>query len=250
MKFQGRGKVYLQERLANGNLGPGVEICPDTYVVALATETFTHLNKCGPVDVVDASGVKSTSATVNFSFSDVEDAKFAIAALGTVNPTATGTNTDEVVVDSATAGSFAFIGGKNRRRGITGLTLEDHSTSPATELTADTDYTLDAASGKVTFLTDVDGPVFASTYTYADPASVSLLTSGQKEYFASFENINKQNANDPGSFEIYRLRPQPVKSIDEMSDELQILELDADALADPDRDFDDTLFGPFGRRVL
>ena len=244
MFFQGRGNVHLAE-VVNGVVGAyKLHICPDTYSIELTTDSFEHINKCGAFDVPDYRGVKASSGKLNFSFANVEDLNYALAVLGTVTPAGTaGTVTDEALPDDLEVGDIWFLGGLERHRTITGLTI--------TGCTVDVDYTLDAVSGKVTFLTSQStSPNLTASYGYTDPASVSMLTAATKEYAAMFENINKANVNDPGSIELYRVRFDPASNMDYLSDELQIPQLTGSALADTTKSATDTEFGQFGRRVL
>lgn len=243
MFFQGRGNVYLQEILADGTLAVAVKLCTDSLAVGLATESGTHINKCGPVDVEDARFTKSNSASVTMGLADQQDNVFALGALGVVNPVGSpGTVTAEALPDTITAGSFYFLGGKTRHRAITGLTIVG--------MTLGVDYELDAPTGRLDFLVDSAGsPGSTAAYGYTDPAYVSLLTAGAKYYFMSYEFINKQAANDPGSYEFYKIRLDPADNLDLQSDDLLIMSLKGSALADTDRETDDVL-GQFGRRVL
>lgn len=244
MFFQGRGTVHLAE-VTNGVPGAyKFHICPDAFSVDLATDSFEHINKCGSVDVPDYRGIKSSSGKVTLSFANVEDKNYALAVLGTVTGAGSpGTVTDEDLPGNIADGDIWFLGGLTRHRNITGLTISG--------MTVDSDYTLDAASGKVTFIGDQSSsPPPAAAYGYTDPESVSMLSAAQKEYAAMFEDINKANANDPGSVEIYRIRFDPASNMDYLSDELQIPSLAGTVLADLTKDASDTEFGQFGRRVL
>lgn len=245
MFFQGRAEaVYLAE-VVDGEPGPyKLSICPDTFAIELRTDSFEHISKCGPVDVPDFRGIKSSSGTLSFAFAHVEDANYALAVLGTVTPVGLpGTVTAEQLPDAIEAGDVWFLGGLTRHRAITTLVF-----TPA--LVANTDYTLDAASGKVTFLTDQGSVGPTAAYGFTDPPSVSMLSASQKEYAVMFENINKADDNDPGSIELYRVRFDPAANMDYMSDELQIPSLSGSVLADLTKSAADLEFGQFGRRVL
>lgn len=252
MFYQGRGNVYIAE-VVEGVLQETYKrkICPDTFSIDLQTDSFEHINKCGPVDVPDYRGDRSSSGTVNFSFANVEDRNFALAVLGTVTAAGSpGTITGEEAPGPIAVDDVWFLGGMERHRAITGLTVTAGVGSPTgAALVLNTDYELDAASGKVTFLTvQAGGATF--NYGYTDPASVSMLSAGTKEYAMMFENINKANANDAGSVELYRVRMSPASNMDFLSDELQVPQLTGTVLADLTKDSADTEFGQFGRRVL
>lgn len=251
MKFQGRGTTYLAERdSTTGKPKAFTAICQDTFAVSLATESFEHINKCGPVDVPDYRGTQSVSGTVTLSYTDVEDKKFAIGVLGTLTPADTGSVTNEAFPAGLAIGDTVFLGQDQRHRGITSLVIRD-ADSPGDALVLNTHYTLDPETGNVTFLV-VAGftQPFEADYSFSDPASVSMLSAAQKEYFLMFEGINKANANDKCSIELYKVRFDPAANMDFLSDELQVLELTGTVLADEFRSTSDTEFGQFGRRVL
>lgn len=248
MFFQGRGTTYAAVRGVNGAPGASIAICQDAFAVSLTTESFEHTNKCAAVDVPDYRGTKSVSGEVTLTYADVADKKFAIGVLGTVTAAAVGTSSVTNEAGPAVqAGDVYFLGGITRHRTITALTITDTG-SPGGALVADTDYTLDAATGKVTFLTASDGAI-SCDYTHQDPASVSMLSAGQPEYALNFEGINKANSNAKGSVELYRVRFDPAQNVDFLSDELQVMELKGTVLADAEKAVDDTEFGQFGRRV-
>lgn len=246
MFFQGRGNVFLAVRDANGVPGPfRTFLCTDSLGISLATTPFSHINKCGPIDVEDFRGIKDQSGTLNMTFADADDYKFALGVLGTVTAAGTaGSVTGEALPFDILAGDVWFLGGTTRHRAITSLTIAG--------LTVDTDYTLDAASGKVTFLTDgpAGSPGLSADYGYTDGQSVSMFTAPTEEYYMVYEFINKANANDPGSLELYRVRFDPISNLDMQSDELQIFDIKGSVLADLTKDVTDLEFGQFGRRVL
>jgi len=247
MFYQGRGNLYLQEIVADENgvetLLAAITLCTDSLALQMSTESGTHVNKCTAVDVEDARFTKKNSAALSIAIADVRDNIFALGALGIVNVGgAPGTVSDEVLPGDLADGDVWFLGGKTRHRAITGLTI--------TGMSLNTDYTLDAASGKVTFIGDQSAtPAPTASYGYTDPQYVSMFTGGTKNYMGSYEFINKQNSNRPGSLELYKVRFDPADNLDFQSDDLQIMSLKGSALADTTRE-DDTELGQFGRRIL
>lgn len=252
MFFQGRGNTYLATRDDVEITGPALLFCQDALSIALTTDSFEHINKCGPVDVPDYRGTKSSSGEVTFSYATVEDKKFAVGVLGTVNAAevAPVAVTGELAPAGLVAGDVYFLGGIENHRNITSLVVTDSATSPGT-LVLTSDYTFDASTGMVTIV-DPSGftQPLSFAYSHQDPASVSMLSAGSPVYFLRFENINKANNNDPGSLELYKVRFDPAALIDFLSDELQILELKGSVLADSAKAVTDTEFGQFGRRIL
>lgn len=253
LRFQGRGNVYLTELDADlAQTHNTIVFCTDTLVVTPTVQTFSHINKCGAVDVEDARGIQSQSVAIQITCADVEDKKFAVGVFGIVNAAEASPSAvvAEVLPSAIIAGDFYFLGGKTRHRAVTAVVITD-SASPAATLTANTNYTVDAASGLVTFV-NVTGftQPFLADYSHTDPASVSMMTGGQKEYFFNYELMNRQAANAPGSLELFRVRFDPSANLDFQSSELQSMDLKGSCLADTTRLSTDTVLGQFGRRVL
>lgn len=243
MFFQGRGNVYLQALDANSNPGAAMKLCTDTFGFKPTSQSWSHINKCGPVDVEDARGLQSEAVSVSMTLASMEDKIFALGIFGTLNPTGSpGAVSGEVLPGEIVAGDAWFLGGSTRHRAITSLVVAG--------MVLNTDYTIDAASGLLTFLTDQEGsPALTAAYNYTDPAYVSIFTASQKDYLLSYEFINKQNSNKAGSLELYKVRFDAADNLDFQSAAEQSFVLNGSALADTTRVADAAL-GQFGRRVL
>jgi hypothetical protein len=252
MFFQARGPGVFRELSTDGNFTPGIgfEICLDSIAFnPKVNGAWSHENKCGLVDVEDASGYNSLSGDLTLSFSDVKDLNFALAALGVVNAAAGGTSTvTNEVLPGGGIGGIAYLGGKERHRNITAATIHGDGSPTGPLLTLNTDYTLDVDTGKVVYLTAQTGGCTAS-YTHQDPAAVAMMAAAQKEYAFDMDFYNRQAANQKGALELYRIRPDPATGMDFLSAAQQTLSITAKVLADTSRVITDTEFGPFGRRV-
>ena len=250
MFFQGRGNVYLRELDADLNPGAAkIKVCTDSFGVQTAVESGTHTNKCGAVDVEDDRYIKKLSASGTMTIANLEDKIFAMGVFGTVNVAGSpGTVAQEELPAAIEVGDYYFLGGKIRHRAITGLVIYD-SDSPGDVLTLNTDYTLDAASGRVEFLKIPATQPYTASYGYTDPQYVSINTSAQKRWALDYEFINKRDANNVGSLELYQIIFDPAENLDFQSDDLQVMSLKFSALADTERT-NDTLLGQFGRRIL
>lgn len=241
--FQPRGPVFLRELDANLNPGLAFQICPDAVNITPKVESWTHVNMCGLADAEDARGINSLACEGTMSFATRADKDRALAFLGTINAeSAPGTVTTEALPNPIAVGDVYFLGGKERHRNITNLVLGS--------LVANTDYTLDAATGKVTFLTSQDAsPPINAAYGYTDPQSVSMLTAATKEYAFDMEAYNRQAANQKCSVELYRVRFDPTDTADFMPQAQQSYSLKFSCLVDTTREVNDTEFGQFGRLV-
>lgn len=251
MFLQARGPGVFQELTSSGAVvGLGKEICLDSINLDTGVEgEWSHKNKCGEVDVEDASGYDSLTATLTLSFADVQDKNFALAALGEKVAAAGGTSTVlfEEIPSGVLVGDVWYAGGKNRHFNLTAVTVYQGNGSPTgPALVLNTDYTLDAARGKIKFLTAQASGALIS-YTHQDPASVSLLSTGVKNYQFSMDYYNRLNNNQKGTLVLYNIRPNPASGMDFMSPQNQTLTLTAKVLADLTREPDDEL-GQFGFR--
>lgn len=242
--FQGRGPGFFQEINADGSLQKAIQICLDGISIDMSVlGEWDHVNMCGKNDVVDESGNTGYSAGLSIAFSNMEDMLFAFGALGIVNPAGDpGTVSGEELPGDLIDGDVWFLGGKTRHRNITGLVISG--------MTLTTDYTIDAASGKVTFVGDQSAsPVPTASYGYTDPQFVSILNAPVKKYFFSYEFMNRVAANETGSLELYKIQVNPASTIDFMTAKQQDMSLKGKALADISRP-DDGILGQFGRRIL
>lgn len=252
MLFQPRGPGYLRELSAALLPGLARQICPDAVQLNLKTERWSHTNKCGLVDFEDDGGINTMGAEVVMTFPTREDLDIALATLGTIQEAGNAaTVTDELLTlptGGIKVGDVYFLGGATRRFAITALTISKDGSPAGPDLTADTDYTLEAASGKVTFLTAIAqnlGPL-SFAYGYTDPKYVSLLTATEKEYAFDMEILNRRASNRRSTIQLYRLRPDPVDSMDFMPDKEQSLQIKFQGLLDTSRESDDAL-GQVGR---
>lgn len=243
-KFQGRGIHYFAKLNPTTSL-PGafsLDICTDTSVASLATTSFEHTSKCGPVDVVDYRGIKAVSGTIKITFANVADMAFAFASLGLVKNGVAGTVASEDLPENMVAGNSWFLGGIHSHRNITGLTIAG--------VVLDTDYSLNVQSGQLTVLQDFPSGPISADYSYTDPKSVPMLIASSDEYMMRYQLINKADALNPGSVEFYRVRFDPAQTIDLQSDELQIIDLTGSLLANAAIPITDQELGQFGRRIL
>lgn len=248
--FQPRGPVILRElNTALALAAAGFQICPDAISVSPKVDTWTHINKCGLSDAEDARGVNGVHCDGTMTFATRADKDRALAFLGTVNAAAVGTSAvvNEALLGGA-IGGIEFLGGKERHRVITACTIHGDGSPTGPLLTADTDYTLDPTTGRVTWLTAQTNGCTTS-YTHQDPAAVSMLTATSKEYALDMEAYNRQANNQKCSLELYRVRFDPTSTADFMPANQQDLTMAFSCLIDTTRAVDDTEFGQFGRLV-
>lgn len=248
MKFTGRGRVYIGER-SNAGVPSIMKFvgCADALSIALAVETTTHNSKCTSADALDYQGVRSLSAQVTMTLSEWIKNNLLLALRGTEIPDASsGSVSAEACGTGFEAGDIYLLGAATGtpHTNVSAVTISDGGGA----LSAGTDYSVNADTGAVTFITDTTGAVTAD-YTYNDLPFVSMLTAGQKEYWVRFDGVNKADDDRPLVVDLYRVQFNPTQNLDLLPDELALLELQGAVLVD-DTKASDSDFGQFGRMTF
>lgn len=248
MKFQGRGRVSIAERDANGMPGKFKFLgCADQLAIALAVETIQHFSKCTSADALDYQGTRTQSANVSMTLSEWVKANILLALRGVEVPEATtGTVTAEAAGTGFVADDIYLLGsatGTPRTR-VSSVVVSDNG-SP---LTLNTNYTLNASSGAVTFLTPTTGAVTVD-YTYDDLPFAAMFKAGTKDYWLRFEGVNKPDDDRPFVVDLYKVQFNPASNLDLLSDDLALIELAGAVLIDETKDPAGD-FGQFGRMTF
>jgi hypothetical protein len=248
MKFQGRGRIYIAER---NNAGiPGIFKfvgCADAFNVALSVETIQHYSKCTSADALDYQGTKTQSAEVSMTLSEWVKANILLALRAIEVPDATsGSVSNEACGTGFEAGDVYLLGAINGvpRTNVSAVSVDDGGGA----LVLDTDYTLNADTGAITFLLAPTGAVTAD-YTYDDLPYASMFRAGQKDFWLRFDGVNKADGDAPVLVDLYKVQFNPAQNLDLLSDELALMELSGAVLVDANKSESSDL-GQFGRMTL
>lgn len=248
MKFIGRGRVYIAERDNNGIPGKFNFVgCADALNIALTVETITHNSKCTSADAVDAQLTTSQQAEVTMTLSEWLKKNLLLALRATEVPDQTGGSvTGEACGTGFVAGDVYLLGQVNGqpRTNVSAVTISDTGGA----LVLNTDYTLNADTGTVTFLLPTTGAVTAD-YTYDDLPYAAMFKAGQKDYWVRFDGVNKADSDDVFLVDLYKVQFNPAANLDLLSDEYALLELGGAVLID-DTKTDSGDLGQFGRMTL
>lgn len=248
MKFQGRGRIYIAER--NNSGVPGIFKfvgCADAFNVSLSVETIQHFSKCTSADALDYQGTKSQSAEVSMTLSEWVKNNILLALRAVEVPdTTSGSVSNEACGSGFEAGDVYLLGSVNGtpRTNVSSVTVED----TGGPLTLNTDYTLNADTGAITFVTTPSGAVTAD-YTYDDLPYASMFRAGQKDYWVRFDGVNKSDGDNPVVVDLYKVQFNPASNLDLLSDELALIELSGAVLVDDNKSEAGDM-GQFGRMTL
>ena len=130
---------------------------------------------------------------------------------------------------------------------VSAVTVKANSTS----LTLNTDYKLDATTGRIEILSIANMGSTGSLnvdYTAAAYESVIMFKDANKERALRFEGLNTADSERPVQIELYRIIFDPAGNLDVINDELAQFEIEGSVLVDTTRVNDATL-GGFGRII-
>lgn len=184
-----QGKVYIASRNASGQTG-GFTHVGDCDVSKITTsQTFLDIQESMSGNRANVAHILTqTDVGVELALLSIDGPALARAFYGEAVAQAAGTVTGEAV--NAYAGTMSAL----KYPGVSAVVVK----KGATTLVADTDYTLDADNGTLTFLTgstQVTGTsAVALTVDYSHggyAAKVKALSSGQKEYIIRVESKSK-----------------------------------------------------------
>lgn len=249
MKFQGNGRVSLAVRNPTTGL-PGVFRfvgCADTLKADLSLDTFEHVEKCTGNFGIDYRGVKSKKMTVSMDLTEIDKYNLAFALNGSVNVAGSpGTVTDEELPVGIVVGDQYMLGSDTGipHQTITTLVITDDAGTPVT-LVNGTDYTFDATTGMVTFLTVTGTQPYHAAYGYTNVEYVSIFSGATQEVWLRYDYINVANASEKGMVNLYRVRFDPTTGLELINDELMTLSLTGAVLLD-DKKAPSGALGQFG----
>jgi hypothetical protein len=164
-----------------------------------------------------------TDGTVNITMHQMDRDNLVLALRGTgTDIPAITTATATHAIAAAAAGDIMFLPHIriNRGSGVT-FTVVDANTTPLS-LTENTHWTLDADTGKLTFVLVPTAAVFPLTVTYEYGAQdqLALLNTAAPVVSIVYEGINLAESNARSRVELYRLSMNPLE-------ELQLINADA-----------------------
>lgn len=191
----GRGRLYFDKFLTGTKTKTGQRYFGNTTEINMTSdsETLEHFDSDAGIKQKDASVLLSLSRTGSFITDHINPANLALFFLGT-----------ESVVSQTAATSAAdsypnVILGQRYQVGVTPATpagVRNVTTFTSGTLVAGTDYTLDAATGGVVFLTTgavVAGSTVSATYSTTLTSYNRVVTAASAQVFGALLYI----ANNP-----------------------------------------------------
>lgn len=246
--FSGQGIVYVADRDSSGNILTYKDVGNvPALKVSLSTDVQDHKESRTGNRLTDFRLITQNKARVTITLEKFTKSNLRLLLYGTESSNASTTSvTNETLNASVTAvavGDVYFTKYPN----ISSFTVRANVTS----LTQNTDYSIDAASGRITILSITN---MGSTgtlnvnYTAAAYESVVLFKDANKERALRFVGLNTADSNRQVLVELYRVIFDPAQNLDIINDELAKFEVEGSVLVDTNR-FSDATLGGFGRVI-
>lgn len=241
--FSFQGRVYLGLRNADGSRAPARWVY-DASTLELAMSSTRENKKESWSGVRGIAATMTTERTlgVRLTLGQINTENLALATDGTLLDLASGSAANEAI-GAVKPGDVVAL----EYAAISTLVLEGGS--PAAPLVANTDYTVNLATGIITFLTTKTA-VAAKTYQYAAHSVVKVLESTKSEYYALFDGVNSvDGATQRFRGEVNRISFPAAESLALINDSFGEIVLNGEAKIDPVRQ-SDPRFGLYARALL
>ncbi|HFT6962108.1 TPA: hypothetical protein ACXN3R_003647 [Stenotrophomonas maltophilia] len=241
--FSFQGRVYLGLRNADGSRAPARWVY-DGSVLELAMSSTRENKKESWSGVRGVAATMTTERTlgVRLTLGQINTENLALATDGTRLDLASGSAANEAI-GAVKPGDVVAL----EYAAISTLVLEGGT--PAAPLVLDTDYTVNLATGIITFLTTKTA-VVAKTYQYAAHSVVKVLESSKSEYYALFDAVNSvDGATQRVRADVNRISFPAAESLPLINDTFGEIVLNGEAKIDPVRQ-SDPRFGLYARVML
>lgn len=239
--FSMQGKVSIGKRNADGSRAPARWVSDaSTLEWAMSVDQQEANESWSGVRGLAATLTTKRSMQVNLTLRQLNDDNAALAMDGDTVAVASGSATGEVIGDVAAGNVVALEFAK-----VSAVVLTDGS---AATLVAGTDYTLNADTGVVTFLTAKTGVTAA--YTYAAFSIVTALAKVPDDWYVLFDGLNTvDGATGKVRGEVHRISFNPASNLAWISDNFGEMQLQGKAKIDPVRQADPQ-WGGYARVIL
>ncbi|TYB11823.1 hypothetical protein [Aggregatibacter actinomycetemcomitans] len=235
----GQGKVFLAERLPNGepkNLRWVGDVSEAS--ISLTTESFEHKESYSGQRLEVRKINTGKSGELTLKFHQLSGDNLALLLLGEHTTIAAGNVTGEALPAEIKAGERVT------------LAHVKVSNVEISNMVENTDYVVDKNFGAIEFLKDKSGNTETVKYSYGEVQNVAMLTSNPKDLFLRYEGVNLAEENQWILVELYKINFNPTDALALINNDNALDALDAKAkiLADTSKKGDSVL-GRFGRVV-
>lgn len=240
--FVGKGKVLLATIV--GGVAAGYEWLGNCPSLTLSTEEtrVEHKESYTGKNLIDSIVATAQSANASFTIDEYSKENLTKFLHGTTTNIAAATVTGESV--TGYLGKYSQLNKMN----LTSFASLTNSANNVTYVEG-TDYSIDLPAGLIFPI--VGGAItnaqpLLANYAAAASEQISAFTAKPKYYSLLFSGLNQAEDSAPVIVEAYRFRPNPIGSIELITDEFGSLEIEGMLAYDSSRDAS-TIDGGFFR---
>jgi hypothetical protein len=245
--FSGQGVVYVADRDSSGNILPWRDVGNvPSLVIALETDVQDHKESRTGKRLTDYRLITENRARVTMTLEKFTKKNLMLMMYGSDQSTTSAT---VVTAEVLALSSLTVLVGdcfSTKFPNVSSVVLKTNTTN----LVLNTDYSLDATTGKITILSVAS--MVAGTlnvgYSSAPHESVVLFKDPNKERALRFEGLNTADSERKVIVELYRVIFDPAGNVDLINDELAQFEVEGSVLVDTTR-VNDASLGGFGRVI-
>lgn len=233
----GQGKVYLAERLPNGepkNLRWVGDVSEAS--LSLSTEEFTHKESYSGQRQEVRKINTGKSGEVSLKFHELSPENLALLLLGEHTKIEAGSVTGEELPKDIKAGDRYAL----KHVKVSAVTING--------MTENTDFVVDKTFGTIEFLKDKSNNTEKVAYSYGEVQNVAMLTGNPKDLFLRYEGVNLAEQDEWVLMELYKINFNPTDALALINNDNSLAALNAKAkvLADTTKS-GDAVLGRFGR---
>lgn len=230
--FSGQGISSIAPRLANGQPGIFRDFGnASVFKITQQLQTVERQESRSGARLPNRRMTKATSGTLQIVGDEFNKENFALAVLGTATAVTAGQAVTGYVLPSPVAvGDTVILPAK----AVTAVAIKDSAGSPKTLPVGG--YDLDAFAGSLKFKDITQGgpyvQPFTADYTPGAASVVGAFKNTTTEYFVRLDGVNTDNGNKRGICDVFRVRINPAKALDLISNDYLDFDLEFTLLAD------------------
>ncbi len=237
--FSGQGVVYLAEKDATGVLLGFRDVgnVPELKL-AFKTSNIDHKESRTGNRLIDMRLATDKTCDATFTLEGFDADTLKTAMFATSVASVAGTVTAESI--TARLGKVVPLS----KIQVSTVVVKGTGAKSTTTYVQDKNYTVNLATGSIYIMTAAeqtaaaavatiaDADVLAVDFSYAAQSLTKAFKDSQKTYTLRFEGLNTASNNEPVVVTIPNFRPDPLKDLSLISNDLQTFVMDGAALAD------------------
>jgi hypothetical protein len=232
--FSGQGIAYIAPRLANGLPGIFRDFGnASVFKITQSVDTVERNESRTGSRLPLRRMTKSQGGKLQIVGDEFNKENFALSTLGVATAVAAGTAVAGFVLPTGVAvGDVLALPAKN----VSAVAIKDSASGSPKVLTLNTHYSLDPLAGSIKILDLTTGGALTqplkADFTPGAVDVIGAFKSINTEYFLRLDGVNTDDNNKRGICDVFRVRFDPAKALDLISNDYLDFDLEGTILAD------------------